>query len=227
MCPVGEEKLTEEEVLAMRERLARHYGEPVRPVSEYCAAFRTWAEELQARQERRKGTDEEKYDGWVDALSVALSQVSKSSFLDRLIYVGEKKRTKMCPEHEGRWIGLQNDMHDICLHGCDKTGWLPEDDDPVREPGRRFLSAFREMPILAADEATRRAQVVISTIESGALVASEAVFTEQGLRLCGLSMRMVGDGAARKAVPVRHVGYRAHERVFEWVSAYLLVDDGE
>lgn len=156
--------LTQAEALAMRTRLAQHYGEPVRPVSEYCAAFNTWAQALQERAERRKGTEEDCDDRWVEGLLTVLRQISKSNFLDRLIYQGEKKRTRMCPVHKGTWSGLQGDSWDICLHGCDKTGWLPEEDDPQTARYRAFVSVFRELPILSEEEAEVRVHDAIAEL---------------------------------------------------------------
>lgn len=175
--------LTQAEALAMRSRLAQHYGEPVRPVSEYCAAFNTWTHALQERAERRKGTEEERDDRWVEGLQTVLRQISKSSFLDRLIYQGEKKRTRMCPVHKGTWSGLQGDPWRICLHGCDNTGWLPEDDDPRTARYSGFVSMFRELPVLSEDEAQVRVHDAITEITrtSGAptMAAPQGPWLEQ------------------------------------------------
>lgn len=55
-------------------------------------------------------------------------QISKSALLARLIYGGEKLRSRKCLIHEGRWSGLPF-MDNQCMHGCDLTGWLPEPGD--------------------------------------------------------------------------------------------------
>lgn len=225
-------KITEAEALEMRKKLSEYYGEPVRPVSEYCAAFRIWNEELHERHARRKGTDEEQYDGWVKDLGTIRLQVSKSNFLWRLIYLGEKKRTRMCPEHKGGWFGLQGDTHNICLHGCDKTGWLPEDDDPVHDAHRKWIAQFREMPVmLGAEEAGECARAAMAAVaaahgeqpfargvSSETLLAIEQEFVKRGLMLCGETRRLIIEGDARRRAVVRHIGYRAAERTFEWVG---------
>lgn len=50
-------------------------------------------------------------------------RVLKSNLLARLIYGGEKIRTRMCPKHKGVWSGMPSSN---CEHGCQHTGWLPE-----------------------------------------------------------------------------------------------------
>ena len=50
--------------------------------------------------------------------------ISKSCLLDRMLYGGELLRATMCPDHHGRWQGI--DWHgDACKHGCGLTGWIP------------------------------------------------------------------------------------------------------
>ena len=56
-------------------------------------------------------------------------QIGKSNLLARLIYGGEKLRTKMCPEHKGHWSGCVFREEDRCPHGCQHTGWIPEPED--------------------------------------------------------------------------------------------------
>jgi hypothetical protein len=105
----------------MLDRLARHYGEPVRPVSVYCDAFRAWGKALQDREEegtqRDRGLDDARA-----AMRVLMNGIAigKSSMLGRLIYDGEKLRTEKCPVHKGVWSGIGH-----CEYGCDHTGWLP------------------------------------------------------------------------------------------------------
>lgn len=53
------------------------------------------------------------------------TMIRKSSLLDRLLYAGEKLRTRKCPTHNGHWSGLEHDGN-VCPHGCQLTGWLPE-----------------------------------------------------------------------------------------------------
>jgi hypothetical protein len=55
-------------------------------------------------------------------------RIVKSCLLDRLVYCREPPRTVKCPQHDGRWSGLQIEL---CPHGCNlascgcTTGWLP------------------------------------------------------------------------------------------------------
>lgn len=55
-------------------------------------------------------------------------QIRKSNLLARIIYEGEKLRTKMCPEHKGEWSGIESSGN-ICPHKCQLTGWIQEEAD--------------------------------------------------------------------------------------------------
>jgi hypothetical protein len=126
---------------------------------------------------------------------------------------------------------LQGDPWNICLHGCDNTGWLPEDDDPVHDRSRAFISMFRELPLLTKDEATSRATAAIDEVKAARgyitiappqrtgtleeLVVSNAdtpiaaIFAKHGLMLYApvLVKTEAGDW-----MEVRAVGYRDKER---------------
>jgi hypothetical protein len=116
---------TEAEAKAALAELSRFYGEPVRPVSEYCAALRTWGD-LAAEKEIISH----------DALQSISLGVGKSNLLARLIYGGETLRVRECPEHKGHWTGLEWEMRDgstnRCVHGCGLTGWIPNDAPEVK-----------------------------------------------------------------------------------------------
>lgn len=61
--------------------------------------------------------------------SVSL-MIRKSALLARLLYKGEKLRPTLCPEHQGKWSGLEFPATPgfparICEHGCNLTGWIP------------------------------------------------------------------------------------------------------
>lgn len=113
------------------EALAEHYDEPVIPVSEACAAIEAWGRacsdnhpELDERfvtQEQRTGAI------WRDSGTFLLLHAAKSNMLARLLYGREKLRTAKCPEHDGRWQGLEFGDN-VCSYGCGLTGWLPADD---------------------------------------------------------------------------------------------------
>lgn len=109
-------KLTNEEVKAMLEQLSEHFGEPVRPVSDYCNALLTWSKVV-----CKKFPAEQRAHS-----SIHLS-IRKSNLLARLIYGGEKLRTRECPLHKGEWTGQAMLMG--CPHKCDGTGWLREPED--------------------------------------------------------------------------------------------------
>lgn len=64
----------------------------------------------------------------LDRVDAVRLMVSKSNMLARLIYGGEHARTEMCPEHQGRWSGIEFDEN-VCPHGCQLTGWLQHDLD--------------------------------------------------------------------------------------------------
>jgi hypothetical protein len=54
--------------------------------------------------------------------------IHKSNLLARLLYNGEKLRTQMCPEHKGKWSGIEfGDT--VCPHKCQLTGWIQESAD--------------------------------------------------------------------------------------------------
>jgi hypothetical protein len=55
--------------------------------------------------------------------------IHKSNLLARLLYVGEKLRTTMCPEHKGHWSGIEFGPDGVCPHKCQLTGWIQESDD--------------------------------------------------------------------------------------------------
>lgn len=189
-APVG--KLTEAEAQAMLTRLTEHYGEPVLPISRYCAGLRAWQTALTDKMTRiktqlfpdlaldfRDEANNERLDAarkeyhrlmlgspsvvtsWdpgrahlvrelrdavstVDSVRHIFRQISKSNLLARILYNGEKVRTRTCPEHKGRWSGVEW-SESRCPHGCQLTGWLPEPKDEGKPlPG---VQAVRLMPV--------------------------------------------------------------------------------
>lgn len=86
---------------------------------EYCEAFQTWAN-LYLKAEP---------DDYA-AFSHVRIAVDKSNLLWRLIYGGEKVRTRPCPVHKGEWSGCILDPDKLCACACGSnlTGWLPDDD---------------------------------------------------------------------------------------------------
>lgn len=98
----------------MMVQLSKHFGQPVRPVKDYCAALSTWF-----------GIYKEKADETSQAiLYKANIDLSKSNLLWRMIYNGEKLRLNPCPIHKGKWSGYS---FDGCFVGCEESGWLPNE----------------------------------------------------------------------------------------------------
>lgn len=134
MSEISRGSLTQEQVAAHTDALQRHYGEIVRPVSQYCNAFRNWQRVLGEKLER-EGVDLTKPSEFsrgrmegdayflrmYRALQALELPIMKSSLLARTIYDGEAVRTRMCPEHSGIWSGIGP-----CKHGCEMTGWIRE-----------------------------------------------------------------------------------------------------
>lgn len=85
-----------------------------------------------------------------DQVTDVFRQITKSNLLARLLYNGEKLRTRECPEHKGKWSGIEW-TDNRCPHGCQLTGWLPEPEDGGKPlPG---VQAVRLIPT-AEGEAT-------------------------------------------------------------------------
>jgi hypothetical protein len=140
-------KLPEAEVKAMLEKLRAHFGEPVMPVGQYCAALGLWASALRMKVDRaeKAAAAEPESEYCKDDLKQATEfanevghvflMIGKSNLLSRLIYEGESLRTTMCPEHKGRWSGCvwHEDASKDCACqrtqsggvGSNVTGWLP------------------------------------------------------------------------------------------------------
>jgi hypothetical protein len=115
-------KFTEEQAESLLRDLTDYYGEPVLRMSSYCDAVRTWAKCMLQRSRDPK-SDYMDRDGssWTNYIGQIELQISKSNLLARLLYGGEKLRTKRCPIHDGVWSGIGE-----CEHGCQLTGWIPE-----------------------------------------------------------------------------------------------------
>jgi len=77
--------------------------------------------------------------------------IGKSNLLARILYSGEKVRTKMCPEHKGKWSGIEWGDN-ACPHKCQLTGWIQEEDDQGKPlPG---VQGVRLVPSGDAGEVT-------------------------------------------------------------------------
>jgi hypothetical protein len=141
MSDIARGSLSAELVAEYTDALTRHYGEPVRPVSQYCQAFADWrraigekVKRIRAGEERCPWGDE----GWEEicgAYDRVTTAIPKSNLLARLIYGGERLRSKPCPEHHGRWSGCVFSADEItcgCGASANITGWLAENDDDRR-----------------------------------------------------------------------------------------------
>lgn len=116
---------TVDEVREAHARLASHYGEEVLPVSKVCEALEEFVRAL-AENESNGPYDPETGAAIRRHGLAAITFARKSNLLFRLLYLGQRRRMRKCPEHEGRWSGCQPEP---CPHGCsvgsDVTGWLP------------------------------------------------------------------------------------------------------
>ena len=150
-----------EDVVAMASAKAR---EPVLPVSTYCKAISTWLrlkkERIQAecreteaslepleeaasrdfedvKKEASIGFLMRKRHRLRDTIHLLRSveiDIRKSGMLYRMLYLGEKLRTKKCPVHKGKmdtgmWTLRQGE---VCA--CQGSGWLPEPEDVPAPP---------------------------------------------------------------------------------------------
>lgn len=115
--------LTEDQAKLMLEQLSLYYKQPVLPLHRFCEALTSWARcivELNtdpASYPRAQGSEY-----WKHLQKIGLD-IRKSNLLGRLLYSGEKLRTRKCPKHKGH-ISFSYEDRD-CV--CGQTGWLPED----------------------------------------------------------------------------------------------------
>jgi hypothetical protein len=115
----------------MLQSLSALFHQPVLPIHRYCAALFKWVDCIIETNQNPTPA----YPGQIShgasyyaVLPKILMDVQKSGLLERLLYRGEKARAVQCPEHKGHmhsgmWVGLG----DACPHGCEGSGWLPND----------------------------------------------------------------------------------------------------
>jgi hypothetical protein len=120
-------KLTDGQADALLAKLSAHYGEPVKPISQYCRAFRVWQKAIEdaCLQETNEGTKLSFQTMLRDIQETAL-HVAKSNLLWRLLYLGEGLRIDPCPIHKGHWSGCvwDEDACPHCMSGSNVTGWV-------------------------------------------------------------------------------------------------------
>lgn|GEM_PF-4830456 len=83
-----------------------------------CESMNTWRHCI---EEEHHGNP--RWAGSIEAIRLVFTLIRKSSLLYRLIYARETLRTEKCPEHKGKWSGLEH-PDNPCPHGCQMTGWL-------------------------------------------------------------------------------------------------------
>ena len=114
---IENDKQADELLAALKE----YYHEPVMPISKYCNALRAWANALSDRSYDHP--NEKRFADLESQVRHVFLQIQKSNMLYRLLYRGEPARTIKCPKHLGKW---SFSFSEICEHGCQLTGWLPE-----------------------------------------------------------------------------------------------------
>jgi len=142
--------MTDSEAEAMLAALRKHYRQPVMPLRKYCEAFQAWARAL-AENEPATGDGSRRTDGLVAATDLVFFAIRKSNLLWRLLYAGEKVRTRKCPVHKGRWSGVSHLGTCSCQAGYNVTGWLP--DGPV--PESEFREPVTIVTLIGRDDAGR------------------------------------------------------------------------
>jgi hypothetical protein len=120
--------MTDPEAKEMLALLSKHFGEPVLPLGKVCNAVYGWMrciEEANARAKLTKAWAQGS--NYSDHLTQIRHDIMKSALMGRLIYGGEKVRTKMCPLHHGKQeMHIHLGAEPQCPHECDGTGWLRE-----------------------------------------------------------------------------------------------------
>lgn len=94
----------------------------VKAYEDYKAATKKGAPEVSGV------SDLKRYEDMADQVGYVFLSISKSNLLARLLYNGEKLRETICPEHKGKWSGIEW-SESRCPHGCQLTGWIQEADD--------------------------------------------------------------------------------------------------
>ena len=131
----GGRKTSEEEI--DRFMKAFQEGSPVLPMPFFCDALTTWSNLFMKPPEIPLGHEEtDRYDiktrkEFGQDVQRIFIKIRKSNLLWRMLYEGEKPRTKPCPVHKGRWSGcrLPEEMEckGACADGLNVTGWLKEE----------------------------------------------------------------------------------------------------
>lgn len=110
--------LTEEQAQEMLKQLEEHYKQPVMPLSNFCDAIKTWFRCIETVNKRMDGF-RQGYSYYQHLYKIE-RDIKKSNLLYRLLYKKEPLRIEECPEHKGKYSGIEK-----CSRGCEGTGWLP------------------------------------------------------------------------------------------------------
>ena len=100
-------------------------------VKDYFA--RANAEERQVNEREYKLMELKRYEAEAEKTGHVFLQILKSNLLWRLLYCGEELRPTRCPEHKGKWSGIEGPDYQ-CPHKCHLTGWIRKEDTPVPDP---------------------------------------------------------------------------------------------
>jgi hypothetical protein len=76
-------------------------------------------------------------EAFLGQIHFVFTQIRKSNLLNRLLYQGQKLRTRMCPVHQGRWSGCAWEALPCgCQNGAgaNVTGWLLDEPEPATIP---------------------------------------------------------------------------------------------
>jgi hypothetical protein len=155
----------------MLKALAKHYNEPVKPLSKFCGAMRQWFDAIRhnnedpsmletfdfldaARTPKTRINKPEHQHGhaYYKELGHINIDIAKSYLLARLLYEDQPLRTEKCPVHKGHWEG-QTQLMRGCTYGCDGSGWL-KTPDMVQEA----LARFRKHSKLTDEEVIAKAK---------------------------------------------------------------------
>lgn len=123
--------LTDEEAQGLLDVLKGHFKEPVLPMSHFCEAITTWFRCIEEANAAEDAEDNTQGHGYHSRLRDIERDIHKSALLARLLYGGEKLRTRKCPIHKGHWRGLESPGN-RCPMGCGLSGWLPESAPELR-----------------------------------------------------------------------------------------------
>lgn len=104
----------------------------MRDPRDFCEALEQWAEAFVNPQEHDDSDTRVRRQEFQVHWGEVHKAIRKSCLLERLLYGGEKLRTRPCPIHKGQWSGITDPPCEHCGVGptcrCN-TGWLPEADN--------------------------------------------------------------------------------------------------